>query len=234
MTSSLGQEDPVRFRPASDRSLMVSFGDRISLDIHQRVRTLLQMLTSAPISGVRNLQPGYCTLLITFDGLQLRHDELQTMVQSYIDRMDAVRLPATRQVEIPVCYGGDLGPDLDELAQLHDMTVTQAVELHSSAEYVVYFLGFVPGFAYLGGLPDALATPRLAAPRWAVPAGSVGIGGKQTAVYPVASPAGWRLIGRTPLALFSANRDAMSLLSMGDRVRFIPISREKFVDLSRT
>jgi inhibitor of KinA len=225
--------DSVKFRAASDRSLLVSFGDVISLDIHRRVRALLQMLTSEPIAGVRNLQPGYCSLLITFDGLRMRHDDVQSVVQSYVERIDAVDLPPAREVEIPVCYGGEFGPDLDELAKLHDMTTAQAIDLHSSAEYVVYFLGFVPGFAYLGGLPDALATPRLAAPRWAVPAGSVGIGGMQTAVYPIVSPAGWRLIGRTPLVLFSTNRVEMSLLSIGDRVRFAPIARERFAELSR-
>ena len=224
----------VSFRPASDRSLMVRFGDHISLEIHQRVRALLQMLTAEPIAGVRNLQPGYGTLLVTFDALKLRHEEMETLLRSYVERMDAVRLPQTRTVEIPVCYGGDFGPDLDELARLHDLTASQVVEMHASASYVVYFIGFVPGFAYLGGLPDALATPRLATPRWTVPAGSVGIGGPQTAVYPVVSPAGWRLIGRTPLALFSVEREPMSLLSIGDQVRFAPIARERFAELART
>jgi len=224
----------VSFRPASDRSLMVRFGDHISLEIHQRVRALLQMLTAEPIVGVRNLQPGYGTLLVTFDALKLRHEEMETLLRSYVERMDAVRLPQTRTVEIPVCYGGDFGPDLDELARLHDLTASQVVEMHASASYVVYFIGFVPGFAYLGGLPDALATPRLATPRWTVPAGSVAIGGPQTAVYPVVSPAGWRLIGRTPLALFSVEREPMSLLSIGDQVRFAPIARERFAELART
>ncbi len=224
--------DAVHFRPASDCSLMVVFGDRISLEVHQRVRALLQMLTAEPIPGVRNLQPAYCTLMITFDAMKLRHDELQAMLESYVDRIDTVRLPDARRVEIPVCYGGEFGPDLDDLAASHHLTAAQVIELHASAEYVVYFLGFVPGFAYLGGLPDVLATPRLATPRWLVPAGSVAIGGRQTAVYPVASPAGWRLIGRTPLTLFSAERDPMSLLSIGDRVRFVPIARDRFAEWS--
>ena len=223
-----------RFQPASDRSLMVSFGDRISLDIHQRVRALTQMLTTEPIAGVRNLQPAYCTLLVTFDALRLRHDELQTVLEGYLDRMDTIRLPETRRVEIPVCYGGDFGPDLDELAALHGMTASQVVELHASAEYVVYFIGFVPGFAYLGGLSETLATPRRATPRWVVPAGSVGIGGQQTAVYPVTSPAGWRIIGRTPLTLFSPDRAEMSLLAIGDHVRFVPVLHQRFGELSRT
>lgn len=224
--------DAVQFQPASDRSLMVRFGDRIALDIHQRVRALLHLLTTEPIAGVRNLQPAYGTLLITFDALKLCHDDVESALRSYVDRIESIRLPEARRVEIPVCYGGDVGPDLDTLAELHAMTAAQVVDLHASAEYVVYFLGFVPGFAYLGGLPEALATPRLATPRRAVPAGSVGIGGNQTGVYPVASPGGWRLIGRTPVVMFSASRAEMSLLAIGDRVRFAPISAQRFEELS--
>src|SRR5262249_22818683 len=163
--------------------------------------------------------------------LRMRHDGLEVILRSYLERMDAIPVPEIRMVEIPVCYGGDFGPDLDELAQLHDMSPAQAIDLHASASYLVYFIGFLPGFAYLGGVPAALVTPRRAAPRSSVPAGGVGIGGRQPAVYPVKPPAGWRLIGRTPLVLFSADRDPMSLLAMGDRVRFTPISRERFTEL---
>ncbi len=225
--------DTVVVQVASDRSLMVRFGDAISPEIHQRVRALLALLTSAPIDGVRNLQPGYTTLMITFDALRIDHRELETMVRSYVDRMDAVQLPVARRVDIPVCYGGDFGPDLVDVAKLHDISGEEVVRVHSSASYLVYFIGFVPGFAYLGGLPEALATPRLAEPRWSVPPGSIGIGGRQTGIYPVRTPAGWRLIGRTPLALFSPEHENMALLSMGDEVRFVPISPEEFAEHSR-
>jgi inhibitor of KinA len=127
-----------------------------------------------------------------------------------------------------VCYGGEFGPDLDEVAELHSITAAQAIELHASTHYLVYFLGFAPGFAYLGELPEALATPRLTMPRRSVPAGSVGIAGSQTGVYPISTPGGWRLLGRTPLAMFRPERAQMSLLSIGDHVRFVPISREQF------
>jgi len=130
-----------------------------------------------------------------------------------------------------VCYGGKYGPDLSDVADMHGITPDRVIELHASANYIVYFLGFVPGFAYLGGLPEELATPRLAAPRRVVPRGSVGIAGNQTGIYPFSTPGGWRLIGRTPVSLFAPERNGMSLLSIGDRLRFTPISREQFAEM---
>ena len=220
------------YQAASDRSLMVRFGDTISVEIHQRVRALLALLTEEPVDGVYNLQPGYTSLLITFDPLQRDHRELEAVVRSYVERMDAVQLPAARRVEIPVCYGGEFGPDLVDVAKLHGITSEEVIRLHSSASYLVYFIGFVPGFAYLGGLPEAIATPRLPEPRWSIHPGSVGIAGRQTGVYPVRTPAGWRLIGRTPLQLFSPQRETMNLLSIGDEVRFVPISPDEFTEQS--
>jgi len=134
-------------------------------------------------------------------------------------------------MEIPTCYGGEFGPDLNELAGLHGMTPSQVVELHASVAYVVYFLGFVPGFAYLGGLSEALATPRLDSPRRNTPPGSVGIADNQTGVYPFDTPGGWRLIGRTPIAMFRRDRENKSFLAIGDRVRFTPISAAQFAAL---
>jgi|ERR1700730_245006 KipI family sensor histidine kinase inhibitor len=220
-----------RFQPASDNSLLVYFDQRISPATHQQVAKFLRLLELQPITGIRNLHPAYCSVLIKFDALQFPHDELQALLLPYLDRLDEVCLPEPRQLEIPVCYGGDYGPDLAEVSTLHGMTPQQAIELHVSATYLVYFLGFVPGFAYLGGLPEALVTPRLPTPRRSVPPGSVGIAGYQSGVYPFATPGGWRLLGRTPIAMFQPGRSAMSLLSLGDRVRFTPISSEQFVAL---
>jgi inhibitor of KinA len=171
-------------------------------------------------------------LLIKFDATKLRHEELEEVLRGYIERMESVALPDPRLVEIPVCYGGEFGPDLEGVAESHGMTVERAIELHASETYLVYFLGFVPGFAYLGDLAEELATPRLATPRRSVPAGSVGIAGRQTGVYPVATPGGWRLLGRTPAKMFQPDRAEMSLLAIGDRVRFAPISREQFTKLN--
>jgi inhibitor of KinA len=232
----------VLFRIASDRSLLVYFGphekksgdkaprlqDVITIESNERVRRLLRMTDLEPIAGVRNLHPAYCSLLIKFDAMLLRHEQLEEILRGYIDRMEKAALPEPRLVEVPVCYGGEFGPDLEEVAELHRITSAEAVELHASTDYLVYFLGFAPGFAYLGELPEALVTPRLTMPRRSVPAGSVGIAGSQTGVYPVSTPGGWRLLGRTPVAMFRPERAEMSLLSIGDRVRFVPISREQF------
>jgi inhibitor of KinA len=235
----------VQFRAASDQSLLVYFEtsagksaaralhlqNRISTDSHEQVRKLLRLLESAPIAGVRNLHPAYCSILIKFDAMLLRHEELEETLRSYIERMKEVALPEARLVEIPICYGGEFGPDLKDVAELHGMTPESVIELHATATYRVYFLGFAPGFAYLGELPDALVTPRLATPRRSVPAGSVGIAGNQTGVYPIATPGGWRLLGRTPVAMFRPDRAEMSLLAIGDRVRFVSTSREQFAKL---
>ena len=236
-----------RFQPASDQSLLIYFDplnkegraearplqSHITLQANERVRKLLQLLQLEPVAGVCNLHPAYCSLLVKFDALRMRHEEVETILRGYLDRVDEVRLPEPRKVEIPVCYGGEYGPDLADVCALHGISPTQAVEQHSSATYLVYFLGFVPGFAYLGGLPEGLVTPRLATPRRKVPAGSVGIAGNQTGVYPFATPGGWRVIGRTPLAMFRADREGLSVLSIGDHVRFMPISAERFAVLEK-
>jgi len=239
--------DRVRFQFASDQSLLVYFDspiaedrskDRplrspITLQANEKVRKLLRLLELEPVAGVRNLHPAYCSLLVKFDGLRMRHEEVEEVLRGYLARLDEVRLPEPRRVEIPVCYGGEFGPDLAEVCAMRGMTEAQAIESHASVEYLVYFLGFVPGFAYLGELPKELVTPRLAAPRKRVPAGSVGIAGNQTGVYPFATPGGWRLLGRTPIKMFRADRDGLSLLSIGDRVRFTPVSAERFAELEK-
>jgi inhibitor of KinA len=220
-----------QFRAASDQSLLVYLGEEIALENHRRVLKLLRLLQAEPIDGVRNLHPAYSSLLIKFDPLRLDHDKLQSRLVPYLSRLDREPLPAPREVEIPVFYGGEFGPDLSDVAKMHGMTGAQVIELHSSATYVVYFLGFAPGFAYLGGLPTALASARLQTPRAKVPQGSVGIGGKQTGVYPFATPGGWRLIGRSPVAMFRRDADQMSLLQIGDHVRFRTISEKEFAEL---
>ncbi|HTX15747.1 MAG TPA: 5-oxoprolinase subunit PxpB [Candidatus Baltobacteraceae bacterium] len=220
-----------QFQPASDHSLLVYFGQQITLDAHHCVRKFLRSLELKPVVGVLNLHPGYCSVLVDFDALKLSHRELEAILRGRLERLESVPLPDPRELQIPTCYGGEFGPDLNDVAALHGMTPAQAIELHASVTYIVYFLGFVPGFAYLGELPEALATPRLDSPRRSTPRGSVGIAGNQTGVYPFATPGGWRLIGRTPIAMFRPDRDDMSFLSIGDRVRFTPISTEQFAAL---
>lgn len=217
-----------RFHIASDQSLLVYFGEQVTREAHERVRRFVRLSELEPLNGVRNLHPAYCSVLVKFDPLKLRHENLEEHLRGYLERMEKVALPEPRDVEIPVCYGGEFGPDLDDVAKLHDLAPERVVELHAAGQYIVYFLGFVPGFAYLGELASELVTPRLTSPRKSVPAGSVGIAANHTGVYPVSTPGGWRLLGRTPARMFRSEREEMSLLSIGDRVRFAPISREQF------
>jgi len=222
-----------RFERASDQSLLVYFGQKITVQANEQARRLLRLLELVPIAGVRNLHPAYCSLLVKFDPLKLRYEELEEQLNGLLRRSEEIELPQPREVEIPVCYGGEFGPDLDDVAALRGIAPRRVIELHSSRSYLVYFLGFVPGFAYLGELPEALVTPRLATPRKRVPAGSVGIAGNQTGVYPFATPGGWRLLGRTPVSMFRTDREGLSLVSIGDRVRFVPVSQERFAELGR-
>jgi inhibitor of KinA len=228
----VSKSDPVHFQAASDQSLLVSFGNEITPAAHHQVRRLMLLLLAERVPAICNLHPAYCSLLIRFDTLAMEHDELEAMLRSRLAQIDDIPLPEPREVEIPVCYGGEHGADLAELAEMHTMTPRQAIDMHASATYTACVLGFTPGFAYLGGLPDALATPRLPTPRRSVPAGSVGIAGNQTGVYPFATAGGWRLIGRTPVPLFRPAQRDMSLLAIGDHVRFRPILVEEFEKLA--
>jgi KipI family sensor histidine kinase inhibitor len=207
------------FRYASDQSLLVYLGEQIDLATHHRVLKLLRLLEAEPIPGVRNLHPAYNSILIVFDPVDQDHRNIQHTVATLIERLDEVKLPDPRTVEIPVIYDG---PDLAGVAEHHSVSTERVVELHAQAIYTVYFVGFVPGFAYLGGLPKELATPRLESPRKRVPKGSVAIGGGHTGVYPFETPGGWRLIGRTELEIFDPADAELSKLRIGDQVRFIP------------
>ncbi len=206
----------MEIRPAGDRSLLVSFGAEISLETHGRVMRLMGRL--AGTRGIVNLHPAYASVLVDFDPLRTNTGEMERALREAAADADRASLPSARTVEVPVRYDG---PDLADVARITGMTAEEVIRLHSGAEYVVYFLGFSPGFPYLGGMPEAIAAPRLATPRRRVPAGSVAIGGSQTGIYPMASPGGWRIIGRTPLELFRADREPPALLAIGDRVRFL-------------
>jgi KipI family sensor histidine kinase inhibitor len=210
----------VEIRPSSDRSLLVSFGNEISLDLHREVLRLLRAFEELP-RGILNLHPAYSSVLIDFDPRRRTHAELEEMVRTRMKQAEGVGLDSPRQVEIPVRYGGEYGPDLEDVARHTGFSSAEVIRLHASADYLVYFLGFSPGFPYFGGLPRELAVPRLSAPRKKVPAGSVAIGGSQTGIYPMETPGGWRIIGRTTLRLFDADANPPALLRAGDYVRFV-------------
>jgi KipI family sensor histidine kinase inhibitor len=212
----------VTIRPASDRSLLISFGDEISLNAQTAVMCLTRCLQGLR-GGILNLHPAYTSVLVDFDPRLRSYAEVEALVRQRLASPADAPQPVLRHIEIPVRYGGEFGPDLADVARHAGLTERRVVELHAAAEYLVYFVGFATCFPYLGGLPPELATPRLPAPRKHVPAGSVAIGGAQAGVYPLASPGGWRLIGRTGVKLFDPAASPPPLLRMGDRVRFVPV-----------
>jgi inhibitor of KinA len=222
----------MRFCAASDQSMLIYLGEEIGLPAHKRALKLLRLLQKEPPPWLRNVQPAYCSLMVWFDVCRVDHAEVETALRQFEARAESARSPKPRTVEVPVCYDEEFAPDLEDVAHAHNLKPADVVQFHTSRRYHAYFLGFAPGFAYLGDLPEEIATPRLDVPRKEVPAGSVGIAGKQTAVYPFSTPGGWRLIGRTPLALFRADRKPMELISIGDQVRFRSISRKVFSELT--
>ncbi len=217
-----------RFLPVGDSALVVEFGDEISEEVNRKVHALAYALEKNPLPGLSEPVPTYRSLLIHYDPLRLSCEEVKAFVSDVLQKGEEVLEHESRVVEIPVVYGREFGPDIEFVAEHNGLSVEEVVRIHSTATYLVYMLGFSPGFAYLGGMSEAIATPRLETPRTLVPAGSVGIAGQQTGIYPIATPGGWHLIGRTPLKLFDPERDPPTLLKAGDSVRFVPISEEEY------
>jgi len=211
---------------------MVFFGEGISRLHHHGVVRLFRFLQLQPNRATLNIHPAYSSVLVSFDPLLVHPSEYGGYLQSLVDRLDTVDIPSPHLVEIPVCYDRSLGPDLEFVAHHSGLTTEAVVRYHCSVEYLVYFIGFSPGFPYLGELPDVLSSPRLPTPRVRVPAGSVAIGGTQTGIYSVSSPGGWRIIGRTPMKIFNPDLEPPCLLEMGDLVRFRPIELAEYRDLA--
>lgn len=212
-----------RLQPLGDAALLVELGSGIDPDLNRRVHALAARLMAATLPGVVEIVPAYASALIHYDPLVLDFTDLEAWAIAALDGLVAASFPP-RRVEIPVRYGGADGPDLEFVAAHAGLTPAAVIRLHSAAEYTVYMMGFQPGFPYLGGLNPAIAAPRLPTPRTRVPAGSVGIAGNQTGIYPSQSPGGWRLIGRTDLRLFDPSADPPCLLNPGDIIRFVPVT----------
>ena len=215
--------DALRVVHVGDTALLVEFGAADMLAANRRVLALHRALAEARPPGLLDLTPAYRTLLVGFDPLRWPPATALDEVGRLAAGVDEGGAPAGRRVELPVRYGGEDGPDLADVARYTGLSEAEVVARHVAVEYLVLFIGFMPGFPYLWGLDPSLTTPRLATPRRAVPAGSVGIGGDQTGVYPTVSPGGWRLIGRTPDTLYDPRVDPPTLLRAGDRVRFVPL-----------
>lgn len=219
----------IGFRMAGDSGLTIDLRGESIEESSRRVRTILTSLDSEPPDWMIDAVPAAASLLILFDPLKVTSEEVREHVRRLRGNVQPSR--PTHRHRVPVLYGGESGPDLESVAEAAGITVEEVIRLHSSVEYTVYFLGFLPGFPYLGPLPPLLHCPRLNTPRSRVPAGSVGIADDRTGIYPQSSPGGWRLIGVTPVHLFNPIADPPALVSPGDLVTFYAVDEGEYEDL---
>ncbi len=228
------QPVPYKLYPSGDHALTVELAETIDLNINQKVLSLFHYFQQQAIAGIKDLIPAYSSLTIVYDTLLLRKNYpfafqfIKEQVEKAISAPDEKDTAVTRQVEIPVCYAVALGPDLEAIAFQKQLSIEAVIRLHTQPVYHVYMIGFLPGFAYMGTVVENIATPRKATPRLNVAAGSVGIAGTQTGIYPLDAPGGWNIIGQTPLPLFDATKERSVYLQAGDQVKFKPIGLEAF------
>lgn len=226
------------FSPLGDSGVLVKLGDVIDQSTHEKVVTLFDYLQKHPFPGMVEVVPSFTAVTVYYDPIQLfdpksaviPYERVLAILEEMIGQLPKRQVKEERLVEIPVCYGGSFGPDLEVVANHSGLSPEEVIAIHSSTEYLVYMIGFSPGFPYLGGMDESLATPRRSSPRLAIPKGSVGIGGAQTGIYSIESPGGWQIIGRTPQSLFQPDHPSPSLLRSGDKVRFRPISEGDYDD----
>lgn len=219
----------------SETAALVEFGRKISEDINKKVRTFCTYLDEKPFYGMVEYVPTFTSVSVIYNPLDMKsespYEVVKVILDNIISKLDFSLEDEEHIVEIPVCYGGEFGQDIEQVAKINNITVDEVIKIHSEGKYLVYMIGFAPGFPYLGGMSEKIAAPRRESPRIAIPAGSVGIAGMQTGVYPIETPGGWQLIGKTPLKLFDLKRNSKSLLKAGDIVKFYPISYEEYVQL---
>lgn len=221
----------IKLLPAGDRAIVAEFGNEIDPAINNQVHALAKKLTEQRPEGLMELVPTFRSLLIHYDPALLSYASLRNMLEQLSDDLAHTGTEQKRILMIPCCYGSHFGPDLAGLERHTGLTRDEIIALHSSVDYKIYMLGFLPGFVYLGGLDKRLEAPRLSTPRVKIPRGSVGIGGSQTGVYPLDSPGGWRLIGSTPLDFYRPDRPNPMLCQAGEYMRFVPVTSSDYYDI---
>ena len=224
--------EKIRVLTAGDSALLLQFEQRIGEDVNRRISATVKLLKMQQIEGIVDMIPAYASLLVQYNPLVIRYEEIYKRVSAIVKMDTKVESMEKKVWEIPVLYGGELGPDFSYVAEHAGISGEELIRLHSEKDYLVYMLGFLPGFTYLGGLEEKLHTPRLENPRVKIPAGSVGIGGSQTGVYPVDSPGGWQLIGRTPVKMYDPEKQDPILVQPGEYIHFYPITDSEYTRIS--
>lgn len=218
----------IRILTAGDSSLLVEFGKEIDPGINRKIAATVQLMKEQHIEGVVDVIPAFASLLINYDPRVVSYEDIKERIRNLVKIDTQAGVERKRIYEIPVCYGGEYGPDMANIAQNAGLSEEEVIRIHSSRDYLIYMLGFLPGFCYLGGLDERIFTPRLANPRLKIEAGSVGIGGSQTGIYPLDSPGGWQLMGKTPVKTYDPGREVPILVEAGDYIRFVPIDEAEY------
>lgn len=220
--------DKVKYLCCGECALVMEFADEISKDINAKIRSVVDKIDKENLSYIIDVLPTYRSLLVQYDATKITYDELVNKLKSFENITTSSQNETVNLIKLPTVYGGEYGQDIEFVASHNNISVEDVIKIHSSTDYLVYMLGFIPGFTYLGGMSDKIATPRLSSPRAKIDAGSVGIAGTQTGTYPTDSPGGWQIIGRTPLNLFDAENDPPVFINSGDYIRYVPITAEEF------
>ncbi len=223
----------VRYLVSGDSSVCVEFGNEISPDINRKIRAFKIAVEKSGIPGIVETVPTYRSLLVHYKPEVIGFQAITEKFKSLMGTLDNIEIPPPTVIEIPVLYGGEMGPDIENVASHNGKTVEEVIKIHTSQEYLIYMIGFIAGFPYLGGMSKEIATPRLKEPRVKIDGGSVGIAGEQTGIYPLDSPGGWQLIGRTPLKLYDAEREKPVLLEAGQYIKFRSISQKEFDETAK-
>jgi len=223
--------EKVKYLIAGDRALVVEFGDKIEEQVNSKIRSLTVAIEQEGIIGINETVPTYRSLMVIYDPMIIELAELIGAIKSIISRMHELKLPDAKVIEIPTLYGGEYGPDIEFVADHNKISIDEVIKIHTDMEYLIYMIGFTPGFSYLGGMSDKIEAPRLQNPRTKIPVGSVGIAGKQTGIYPIESPGGWQLIGRTPVKLYDPCREDPVLLNAGDYIKFVQIDENEYKNI---